>query len=112
VFWIIPDRGRSERITLSVESISTIPFQAGISFVKILQWGQHSSNRAMPCLVSIFGNFWGTTAQPNENPGVLFRYPGDIVQNITNHEIPRPAMLIARNVGQVSHVIGKSANRL
>jgi len=60
LIWIIPDPGSQKRITLSVESISTIAFQWGVSYVEIPEWGQHSSNLGMPCLISIFGSFRGT----------------------------------------------------
>jgi len=99
--WIIPDPGHQKRITLSQECISTIPFQAGTSYVKIPQWGQHCSNHRMPCLVTIFGTFQGTGDQPNKKTGIHFRCTADIFSNITNRGIEGPVMLIARNIGQV-----------
>ena len=104
LFGIIHDPGGRKKITLSLESISTIPFQGGTSYVKIVEWGQHGSKRRMPCLVSIFGNFQGTGDQPNKNPGALLGCTADIISNITNCEITRPGMLIARKIGQVSLV--------
>jgi len=59
LFWIISNPGSQKRITLSLVSISTIPFQARASNVKIAEWGQYSFNCRIPCLVSIFGIFWG-----------------------------------------------------
>jgi len=90
--------------TLYLESISTIPFPAGTSYVKILQWGQHSYDPGNPCLVSIFGTLWGTNDQPNENPGVLVGCQEDIFFNITNFVIQLAGMLITQKIGQVSFV--------
>ena len=98
LFGIIPDPGRQKSVTLSLESISTIPFQAGASYVEIPEWGQHCSNRRMPCLVSIFGTFWGTGDQPTKNPSMLYRCVADTFSNITNHEIQWPGMLVARKI--------------
>ena len=103
-FWQIPDQGLQLRIQMSVESISTIPFQAGTSYVNIPELGQQSSNRGMPYLISIVGTFWGSGDQPNENPGTLYRCPADVSTNITNHDIQWPGMLTAQKIGQVSHV--------
>jgi len=89
---------------LSLESISTVLFQARASDVKIPEWGQHCSNRGMPCLVNIFGTFRRTGDQPNKNPGALFRCTADIFSNITDREIQRPGMLVAREIGQVGLV--------
>ena len=102
--WIIPDPGPQMRISFPVESISTIPFQAGTSYVTIPEWGQHSPNRALPCLISICGTFRRTGDQPNENPRVHFRCPADISVNIANCEIQRRDMMIARTIGQMSFV--------
>jgi len=104
VFMIIHDPGPQMRITLSWESISTISFQAGASYVKIPEWGLHSSNLEMPCLVSILGTFWGIWNQPNQNPAVLFWCTAHIFSNIANCEIQQPDMLIARKIGEVSLV--------
>ena len=84
MFGIIPDPGSQKRVKLWLESISTIPFQAAASYVKIPECGQHCSNRGMPCLISIFGTFRGTSVQPNKNPGGLFRFAADIFSNISN----------------------------
>jgi len=96
LFRMIADPGSHNRITLSLESISTIPFQARAGDVKILEWGQHCSNCGMPCLVSIFGTYHRTGNQPNKTPGALFRCTADIFSNITNREVQRPGMLFAR----------------
>jgi len=101
LFWIIPDPGSQKRITLSLESISKIPFQARASDVKIPEWGQQCSNHGMPCLVSIFGTFRATGDQPNKNPGALFRCTAGIFSIITDHEIQRPGMLVSQTIGQV-----------
>jgi len=95
MFWIIPDPGCQKRISFSLESISTMLFQAGTSYVKIREWGQDCSNRGMPCLVSIFGTLWWTWNQPNKNTGALFRCTVAIFSKITKREIQRRGMLIA-----------------
>jgi len=92
------------RITFSLESIISIQFEARASDVKIPEWGQHCSNRGMPCLVSINGTFRRTGYQPNKNPGTLFRCTADIFSNITDCEIQRPGILVARKIDQVGHV--------
>jgi len=104
LFWIILDPGRQKRITSSLESISTMPFEAGTSYVKIPEWRQHCSKRGMPCLVHLLGNFRGTWNQPKGNRGALFRCPADIFSNISKCEIQRPGMLIAWKIGEVSVV--------
>jgi hypothetical protein len=53
LFWIIPDPVCQKRITFYLESICTIPFQAGTSDVKIPEWGQHCATSGMPCFVRI-----------------------------------------------------------
>ena len=104
LFGTIPDPGRQKRITLSVESIRRIPLQAGTSYVKILEWGQHCSNREIPCIVCISGNFQGTWHQPKENPGAPFWCTVEILSNITNLEIKQRGMLFAWKIGQGSLV--------
>jgi len=104
VFLILPDPGRQNRITLSLESISTIPSQAGTSYVNNLEWGQHCSNRGMPCHLLILGTFRGAWNQPNKNAGMLFRCTVDIFSKFTNWEIQRPGMLIGWKFGQLSLV--------
>ena len=98
----IPDPGSQKRLTLSLESISTIPFQARASNVKMPKLRQHISNRGMPCLINVFGTFRWTWNQPDKNPGALFSWKAEIISNVTNCEIQRPGMLIARKIGQVS----------
>jgi len=104
LFRIIPDPGSQTRVTLSLESICTIPFQAGASDVKMAQLRKHTSNCGMPCLVNVFGTFRGTWDQPDKNPGALFGCMADIILNITDREIQQPGLLIARKIGQVSLV--------
>jgi len=104
LFRMIPDPGSQKRITLSLESISMIPFQARASDVKIPEWGQHCSNRGVPCLVSIFGTFQRTGDQPNKNLGALITCTADNFLNIMNCEIQRLGMLVARKIGQVGLV--------
>jgi len=99
LFRIIPDPGSQKSITLSLESISTVPFQARASDVNIPEWGQHYSNRGMPWLISIYGTFRMTGDQPNKNPGTVFRCTADIFSNITDHEIKQPGMLVAQKTG-------------
>ena len=104
LFRIIPDPGSQKWITLSLESITTVPFQARASDVKISQWGQHCSNCGMLCLISIFGIFRRTGDQSNKNAGALFRCTADIFSNITDCDIQQPAMLVAGKIGQVGLV--------
>jgi len=94
LFWIIPDPGSQKRITLSLESITTIPFQAATSNVEILEWGQQCSNNGMACLISICGTLHGTWNQPKNNAGELSSCTADILSNITNSEIQQPGQLI------------------
>ena len=65
---------------------------------------EHSSNRGMPGFVNVLGTFRGTWDPPDKNPGALFWCMVDSFSNITNCEIQRPGMLIARKIGQVSLV--------
>jgi hypothetical protein len=104
MLWIIRDPGSQKMITLCLECIYTIPFQAGSSDVKIPKWGQHCSNRGMTCLISISGTFQEKWNQPKETPCRLCRGPPDIFSNITNREIQRPDILITWSIGQVSLV--------
>jgi len=103
-FRIIPDPGRQKRVTLSPESICTIPCQARASDVKMPKLRQHSANHGMPCFVNVFGTIRCTWDQADENPGALFRWVADIISNINSGEIHRPGMLIAQNIGHVSLV--------
>jgi len=103
-FWIIRDPGSQKRLRFSLESLSTIPFQARASDVEILGWGQHCSNRRMQCLIRIFGTFWGTRYHPNKNPGALMRRVADIFSNTTNHDIQPPGMLVTWKISQVGLV--------
>jgi len=89
---------------LSLEYISTVPFQTKVSDVKIPEWGQHRSNRGMACPVSIVGICLRTQDQTKKNPGADFRCTADIFLTISEREIPRPGMLVARNVDQVGLV--------
>jgi len=102
LFWIIPNLSSQKRITLFLESISTVPFQAGTSYVKIPEWGQHSSNCGMPCFISSFGTMWWTGDPLNEDPAAEFRCSVDIFSNITNCEIWWSGMLMAQKLAQVS----------
>jgi len=88
--WIIPDPDSHKRITLSLEFISTIIFQAVASYVKISLWGQHSSNRGIPYLASILRTVLGKRVRPNENPSALCRRAAKIVSNIINCVVWRP----------------------
>jgi len=69
---IIPDPGSQQRVTLSLQSICTIPFQARTSDLKMPKLRQHSSNCGMPCFVNVFGTFWGTWDQCDKDPGTVF----------------------------------------
>ena len=105
--WLVLDNPQPrppKRITLSVESISTIPFRARTRYFKILECGHLCSNRGMPCLGRIFGTFWGAGVQRNENSGVWIRCLRDIFLSISYRDIQWPAMLIAQTICQVSLV--------
>ena len=104
MFRIISDPGSQQQVTLSLQSISTIPFHAGVSHVKMPKLRQHSPNRRMPCFVDVFGTFQGTCDKAYQNPGAVCRCMADIFSNNTYREIERVGMLIARNVSQVSLV--------
>jgi hypothetical protein len=58
----------------------------------------------MPCLVNVFRTFWGTSDQPNKNPGARFWCMADIFSHIAKCEIQQRCMLIARKISQVSLV--------
>jgi len=104
LFWIIPDLGSQQRVTLLLESICTIPFQARASDVKMPKLRQHSSNSGMPCFVNVSRTIRGTRDQSDENPAMLVRCPVDIFSSITNRRIPCPGILFVRKIGQVSLV--------
>jgi len=104
LFQIIPDPGSQQQATLSLESISTIPFQARASDVKMPKLRQHSSNCGMPCLVNEIGTFRETWDQPDINSEAVFWCAADIFSNITKCEIQWPGMLVARQIGPVSLV--------
>jgi len=97
-FWIIPDPGCHKRITLSLESIIKIPFEAVTSNVKIPEWGQPSSNCGMPWLLRISGTCQGTRDQPNEMPVANFWCLVEIVSDSTNCDIQCTGMLSARKI--------------
>jgi len=67
-FWIIPNPGSQKRITLSVDYIRRVPVQAGTNNLMITEWGQCSSNRGMPCGVSILAMFGGQGISPPQIP--------------------------------------------
>ena len=104
LFWIIPDPGRQNRITLSVEYICTIPFQPGTSDIKIPEWEQHCSNSGMPCHLRTFGTFRRIWNWPKEQPRLLLWCLPDIFAYITNRGKQWPGMLIVWKNGQVSFV--------
>ena len=104
MFWIIHDPGSQKRITLSLESISTIPFQASATDVKIPEWGQYCSHCKMACLISNFLSIRGTADQPNKSPAPLIWCTADIYSNITDREILWPGILVTRKFHQVDLV--------
>jgi len=104
LFHIIPDPGSQKWVTLSLESICTIPLQAMASDVKIPKLRQYSSNCRMPSSVNLFGIFRGTWDRPDMNPGALLWCVADIVSYVTHCEIHWPGMLVARKIGEVSVV--------
>ena len=87
---------------LALEIIHTIPFQAGIVYVKILVWSVHCFNCGMPCLIGIISTFRGTWEQHDEILGALVTCAENNCDNRSPCEIQRPGMLIARTFGQVS----------
>jgi hypothetical protein len=91
-------------VTLSLESIGTIPFQARASDVKMPQLKQHITNRIMPCCVNVFGTFSGTSYHFDDIPEALFSCLMDGFSDVSNCVIQRPGMLIAQKAGQVSVV--------
>jgi len=99
---IIPDAGSQQQVTLSLESISTIPFQAWASNVTMPKLRLHSSSRRMQGFVNVFGTSLGTWYQADKNDGALFWGAADIISNITNREIQQAGMLIAQKDCQVS----------
>jgi len=103
-FQIIPDPGNQKRVTLSPESICTIPFQPRASDVKMPKLRQHSSNCIMAYFVNDCGTCRGTWDQRDKDPGRLYRCLADFFSTITNCGIQRPGMLIAWEIGQVSLV--------
>jgi len=84
LFCTIPDPGSQQRVTLSLESICTIPFQARASDVKIPELRQHSSNHVLPCFINVFGTFRGIWDKSDNNPGAHFGCLADIFSNIPN----------------------------
>jgi len=104
LFRIIPDPGSHKRVTLSLESICTIPFQARASDVNMPKLRQHSSNSGMRCFVNDFGTFRGTWDQPNKNTETWLWCTADIFSKITNCAMMWPGMLVARKIGLVSLV--------
>jgi hypothetical protein len=101
LYRIIPDPGSQNRMTLSLESISTIPFQARPSDVKCPERRQHCFNRGMPCLVIIFHTLQWTGDQPNTNPGPLLRCMAVIFSHIIARKIKWPGMLVVQNIGHL-----------
>ena len=104
LFRIIPNPGSQKLVTLSLEFICTILFQAMASDVNKSKLRQYSSNHVVPCFVNVFNTFWGTCDWPIKNPGKMFRYLVDMFLNIPKCEIQRPDMLITQKMGQMSLV--------
>jgi len=104
LFKIIPKPGAQKRISLPLKSISRDPFQAGSSYVKIPEWGKHSSTHRMPCLVSSIGTFRVSGVQPSDFLGTHCRCVVDIFSKITNCVIQWQSMMITRKLSQVSVV--------
>jgi len=84
---IIRDQGSQQKVTLSLESICTIPSQAMASDGKMPRLGQHSSNCGIPCFVNVLGTFQGMVYQFHDNPEALYRCAAAILSNITNCDI-------------------------
>jgi hypothetical protein len=105
LFWMIPNPGHQRKITLSLESISTIQFHAGTSYVRITEWGHHNSNCVVPYHVSILTPCRGPGIIPTTNQGNIFcirwlcfrkfpilwyrsegfRWPGELVIWVLSH---------------------------
>jgi len=102
--WIITDPGSQKCVIMSWESIRTISFGAGISNAQIPEWGQHSSNCQMPCLIGSVGIFPVIWNQLNGNPGAPVWCLADTFSDISHSEIPLPGMQIASKIGQVSYL--------
>jgi len=92
---MISDQCGEQWVTLSLEIICTIPFQAGASDVKMSKFSKHSSNRGMPCFVDDMGTIRGIWHQVKENPGALCSCTADIFFYITYREIYGPGKTIA-----------------
>jgi hypothetical protein len=78
--WIetIPNPGSQTRVTLLLESIYMIPFQARASIVKIPKLRPHSINCGMLYFINDFGTLQVTRYQHMKIPGPLCRFPADI----------------------------------
>ena len=70
----------------STKSISAIPITAGTSYVKSSNGWQHSTNRIIPCIPSIFYTCLGQWDQCEENPSVHFTSAANIFLNIFDCE--------------------------
>jgi len=104
---MVPDAGGQQGVTLSPESICTIPSQASTSDVKMPKLRQLSSNCIMLCFVNVVGTCQGMRDQPDPNTGVLCTRPADILSNIANDEIQQSGMRITRKMSQV-RLIGRT----
>jgi hypothetical protein len=104
-FWIIPYPDSQKRITVSLQSISTIPFKVKDGLCQDSAIGTawiHLQN-AMHCrYICTFQGIWNL---PNEHPGTAFMCTADMFLNISNREIQRTGMFISSNISQVHLVI-------
>ena len=108
VIRILPNPGSQQRITFSLESISTITFQARSSSAKIPLCAQHSSNHTMPCNNRMYDTVLISEDQPNEHPCVLCKSVVHIFLFVPCCEIQSSDILSAQIMDQLSFV--KSTN--
>lgn len=66
--WIISNQGIQKIITLTLESIRTIPFEVGISYYKIPECRQHTSNRVMSSNITVIKNLHASWDHVNQIP--------------------------------------------
>jgi hypothetical protein len=102
LYWTIPNAGQEKRISFSLETIITNPFQASTGYVKVTEWGQHCSTCRKRSLIRMSGTLCENGDLPNKNAEIFCRCPADIFSLIGNYEIQHPGMLIPRRFGQLS----------
>jgi len=104
MFWVIPDPGNQQRVTWSKKSLSSMSFQAGASYVMIPEWGQHSSNQVIPCLIVVCSIFFKTGDQPNANTDTFIMILVCNISDFANCVIEWTGILIEWKNGHVGFV--------